>query len=81
MKQKESKPDALVLLREFTTEIEAFAVKNRLEAEEIPSFLFNENLNSVGAFLYSGFAPVRLMVMYQHLETAKKILSEVDAKK
>lgn len=65
----------LVLLSEFNSELEAHIVKNRLESNGVVVFLFNENQNTVGSFLGSLIAPVRLMVMNGDLEEAKKILS------
>ena len=74
MKLMKENSDSLVLLREFNSEIEAHIIKNKLNAEDIPSFLFNENQNTIGSFLGAGIVPVRLMVRQLDYEKAFQIM-------
>ena len=59
----------------FPTQVEAELAKHRLEAAGIPSFSFDEGLNSV--FGGGGLVWVRVMVAEDELEAAKAAL-EVD---
>ena len=57
----------------FSTRIEADLARLFLESEGIDSVLFDTEVN----YFYGGlFLPVRLMVLDEDLEVAKKLLSE-----
>jgi len=63
---------ALVEAARFYNIIEAGLARARLEAEDVPSFLFDTEMNWGGADL--GVVPVRLMVDDEDLETARRVL-------
>ena len=65
---------ALVEAARYFTRIEASLAKGRLEAADIPCFLFDMEMNWGGADL--GVVPVRLMVDDEDLEGARRILDE-----
>jgi len=65
---------ALVEARRFFTRMEASLAKARLDAADIPSFLFDMEMNWGGADL--GVVPARLMVDDEDLEAARSILAD-----
>ena len=65
---------ALVEAARYFTRIEASLAKARLEAAEIPCFLFDTEMNWGGADL--GVVPARLMVDDEDLEAARQVLEE-----
>jgi hypothetical protein len=65
---------ALVEARRFFTRIEASLAKARLDAADIPNFLFDMEMNWGGADL--GVVPARLMVDDEDLEEARALLDE-----
>jgi hypothetical protein len=65
---------ALVEAERFFTRIEASLAKARLDAADIPNFLFDMEMNWGGADL--GVVPVRLMVDGEDLEAARALLEE-----
>ena len=65
---------ALVEAARFFTRIEASLAKGRLDAADIPSFLFDMEMNWGGADL--GVVPVRLMVDDEDLEAAQNLLGD-----
>jgi hypothetical protein len=65
---------ALVEAARFYNIFEASLAKARLEAEDIPSILFDTEMNWGGADL--GVVPVRLMVDDEDLVPAQRILAE-----
>jgi putative signal transducing protein len=65
---------ALVEAARFFTRFEASLAKARLDAADIPNFLFDMETNWGGADL--GVVPVRLMVDDEDLEPARAILAE-----
>lgn len=62
---------ALVAAGHYSNVIEAGLAKARLDAENIPSILFDTNMSWAGTAV-----PVRLMVDGDDLETALEILSD-----
>ena len=64
---------ALVEAARYFTRFEASLAKARLEAAEIPSFLFDMEMNWGGADL--GVVPARLMVDDEDYEEARRILA------
>ena len=66
---------ALVELRRFYSSFEAHVVCSALEAEGIPCFLFDIQMNWGGL---DGAVPVRLMVDDEDQEEASRILSEAE---
>ena len=64
---------ALVEAAKFYNIFEASLAKARLEAEDIPSILFDTEMNWGGADL--GVVPVRLMVDDEDLAPAQRILA------
>ena len=65
---------ALVEVARYFTRFEASLAKGRLEAADIPCFLFDMEMNWGGADL--GVVPVRLMVLDEDLDEARSILAE-----
>lgn len=65
---------ALVESGRFFTRFEASLAKARLDAADIPNFLFDMEMNWGGADL--GVVPVRLMVDDEDLEAARALLEE-----
>ncbi|HYI48883.1 MAG TPA: DUF2007 domain-containing protein [Allosphingosinicella sp.] len=65
---------ALVEAKRFFTRIEASLAKARLDAADIPNFLFDMEMNWGGADL--GVVPVRLMVDEEDFEAAGALLEE-----
>lgn len=65
---------ALVEAARYFTRFEASLAKGRLEAADIPCFLFDMEMNWGGADL--GVVPARLMVDDEDLERAQRILTE-----
>jgi hypothetical protein len=65
---------ALVEAARYLTRFEASLAKARLEAADIPSFLFDMEMNWGGAGL--GVVPARLMVDDEDFERAQAILAE-----
>ena len=63
---------ALVEAARFYNVIEAGLARARLEAEDVPSILFDTEMNWGGADL--GVVPVRLMVDDEDLEAARRVL-------
>ena len=63
---------ALVEAAKYYNIIEASLARARLEAENVPSILFDTEMNWGGADL--GVVPVRLMVDDEDLNTARRIL-------
>jgi hypothetical protein len=66
---------ALVEASRFFTRFEASLAKARLDAVDIPSFLFDMEMNWGGADL--GVVPARLMVDDEDLDAARALLAEV----
>jgi hypothetical protein len=66
---------ALVEASRFFTRFEASLAKARLDAAEIPCFLFDMEMNWGGADL--GVVPARLMVDDEDLDAARALLAEV----
>ena len=64
---------ALVEAARYFTRIEASLAKARLDAAEIPNFLFDMEMNWGGADL--GVVPARLMVDDEDYEAAREILA------
>jgi len=64
---------ALVEAAKFFNVFEASLARARLEAEDIPSILFDTEMNWGGVDL--GVVPVRLMVDDEDLATAQRILA------
>ena len=63
----------LVEAARFNTRVEADLARLHLESEGIEALLFDTEIN----YFYGGlFLPVRLMVLDEDLERAKKLLSE-----
>ena len=65
---------ALVEAARYFTRIEASLAKARLEAADIPCFLFDTEMNWGGADL--GVVPARVMVDEDDLEAAQQVLNE-----
>ena len=65
---------ALVEAARYFTRFEASLAKARLDAAEIPAFLFDMEMNWGGADL--SVVPVRLMVLDEDLDEAREILAE-----
>ena len=65
---------ALVEAARFFTRIEASLAKSRLDAADIPNFLFDMEMNWGGADL--GVVPVRLMVDEDDLAEAAALLGD-----
>jgi hypothetical protein len=65
---------ALVEAARFFTRFEASLAKARLDAADIPNFLFDMEMNWGGADL--GVVPVRLMVDDEDVEAARALLDE-----
>ena len=65
---------ALVELARYFTRFEASLAKARLDAADMPSFLFDMEMNWGGADL--GVVPARLMVDEDDLAAARLILGE-----
>jgi len=65
---------ALVEAARYFTRFEASLAKGRLEAADIPCFLFDMEMNWGGADL--GVVPARLMVDDEDLERARALLAE-----
>jgi hypothetical protein len=66
---------ALVEASRFFTRFEASLAKARLDAADIPCFLFDMEMNWGGADL--GVVPARLMVDDEDLAAARALLDEV----
>jgi hypothetical protein len=66
---------ALVAAATFTNSFEAGIASGRLEAEGIPSVLFDFNVSMEGA---SFLVPIRLMVDDEDVEEAQRILAAPD---
>jgi hypothetical protein len=64
---------ALVELARFYNSFEGGAAQSRLTSEGIDSFLFDMNMSWEGM---SGVIPIRLMVDYDDLPRALRILAE-----
>ena len=64
----------LVEAARFYTRFEASLAKARLDAADIPSFLFDMEMNWGGADL--GVVPARLMVDDEDLEAAQDLLRD-----
>ena len=64
---------ALAEAARFYTGFEASVAKSRLDAAEIPSFLFDMEMNWGGFDL--GVVPARLMVDEEDLDEARRILA------
>ena len=66
---------ALVEIRRFYSSFEAHVVRSALEAEGIPCFLFDIQMNWGGL---DGDVPVRLMIDDEDREKASQILSNAE---
>ncbi|MCB2406543.1 DUF2007 domain-containing protein [Hymenobacter lucidus] len=66
--------DRIVVLESFADPIAAHMAKSRLEAEQIPCFLTNENLVSLNRLYGPASGGVRLHVRQQDAEAALEIL-------
>jgi putative signal transducing protein len=64
---------ALVELARYFNSFEAGLAKARLDAEEIPSFIFDMNMNWEGM---GGIIQVRLMVDDEDFDAARALLAE-----
>ena len=64
---------ALVELGRYFNSFEAGLAKARLDAEEIPSFIFDINMNWEGM---GGVIQIRLMVDDEDLEAARQLLAD-----
>ena len=65
---------ALVEAARFFTRFEASLAKSRLDAADIPSFLFDMEMNWGGFDI--GVVPARLMVDDEDLAEARQVLDE-----
>jgi hypothetical protein len=67
-----------VMLRSFDNYIDAHIVKGRLDAENIPCWLKDENVSSliVDPILTNVLGGIKLMVPKDQLEKANQILSQ-----
>lgn len=68
----------LVTLQVFNTAIEAHIIKNKLESEDIPCYIFDENIVTLNPLLNFAVGGIRLQVNIEDLEKAKTILAEID---
>ena len=63
----------LVVAAVFTNSMEAGVASSRLEADGIPSFLFDLNVSAEGA---SFLMPIRLMVDEEDIDEVRRILGD-----
>lgn len=65
----------LVVLGTFANIVEAQIARAKLEAYDVPAFLFDEHLGG-NLFPIVAMTGVRLMVLEDHLEEASRLLDE-----
>lgn len=68
----------LITIKSFNTAIEAYIIKNRLEAEGIPSFVQDENIVTLNPMVNFAVGGVRLQVDERNVKIALEILEEIE---
>lgn len=68
----------LVVVKIFDTGIEAHILRNKLESENIPCFVFDENIVTLNPLFNFAVGGVKLKVDEKDLERAKQIIAEID---
>ena len=68
----------LVIVKIFDTGIEAHILKNKLESEDIASYVFDENIVTLNPLFNFAVGGVKLKVAEQDEVRAKKIIAEID---
>lgn len=66
----------LVTLKTFDNPVEAHILKSRLESEDIPSFLFDENMVTLNPLYNVTVGGIKLKVNPAHYEEAKQIIDD-----
>ena len=74
--EAEEKQEFETVARSFTP-TEMHILRGRLEADGIPTFIADDNINQTNLAIAAG--GVRLQVAHQHVEEAKRIVAEVQA--
>jgi Putative prokaryotic signal transducing protein len=59
------------------TQVEAYLLKGRLEAEQIPAFVLDEHSNTGLPLIGDSFAGLRVQVAEEHLERAQAVVRAI----
>ena len=70
--------DDLVIIASYANPIQAHILRGRLEAEDIPSLIFNEHLVNMNPMYSNLFGGVQVQVRPQDAERAREILREAN---
>jgi Putative prokaryotic signal transducing protein len=66
----------LVEAGRYSNRVEADLARLYLENEGIGAVLFDADINNIFGWFYAGILPVRLMVLDEDLEVARRLLAE-----
>lgn len=69
----------LVTLKTFDNLVEAHLIKSKLESEDLPCFLFDENIMALNPLYNFTVDGIKLKVNKFDFEKAHEILSEIDS--
>ena len=70
----------LVTINTFENSVEAHLLKSKLESEDIPCFIFDENISSVMPLYSLATGGIKLKVREENLEAAQTIAEEFISK-
>ena len=70
--------DDLVIIASFATPFEAHILRTRLEAEDIPSLIFNEQMVNVNPLWSNLLGGVQVQVRPQDATRAREIMREAN---
>ena len=69
----------LITVKVFDSGIEAHILKARLESEDIPCFIFDENIVTLNPLFNFAVGGIKLKVSRQNAERALSIIHEIEA--
>lgn len=68
----------LITIKVFDTAIEAHILKNRLDGEDIVSYIFDENIVTLNPLLNFAVGGVKVRISENDFDKAKSVLAEMD---
>lgn len=69
---------ALITLKRFDNPVDAHLLKSKLESEDIPCFLLDENTVTLNPLYNVAVGGIRLQVMEEHMKQAQAILQSIE---
>lgn len=66
---------SLIVIKRFSTAIDAYIHKAMLENEDIPCFVHDEHINTINPLYSQAYGGIKLLVDHQYLDRANSIIS------